>query len=195
MEIKTPALDPDDAERAGRVRNPEQLLGAFAKLFGGDDSAVRGDLVSQLKTLAGTSTRTSSGVDIRRVAELTGKSERAIRRWVNEGVTPSSVSLSAIRSGQRHALAAQASTRGVSQAGYLRVRAQQGPTRSGNDYLRERTAGIPMTPQQYDQLAQIYRSQGEVAAMAWVEQQLQTSYMQGWQVDSWDVQGGGMWFE
>lgn len=182
-----------------------QFRGQLYRLFGGQgDVTGEGELIEQIRAIGGPSPRTKSGIDLTKAAVRLGIKPRTLRGWVNEGRHPSGKSARKVRTvarrvGNTKAGRQAAVTHARGQGRFTQVRGisvtgLQGPTRSGTDYLRERTVHRTLTAEQVEELAAAYEAGGDADVRAWVEQEMQ-GYLPGWGIDSFNTPGGGLDFE
>lgn len=166
----------------------------------GGDVTGRGDLLSQLRTIGGSSTRTRSGVDLTRAAERLKVSRRTVERWAKTAATGSGQKPSAghgrtLSKLSRQAASTKAGRRGALQAARgavgpagkrITVSGSQGPRRTGTDYVRTRDTTLTLSPDDSQTMFDAYEQGGEQGFMGWIQQHWSDNYLDGWEIPQLD---------
>lgn len=160
------------------------------------DLTGHGDVLAQLLTIGGESSRTKSGIDLTRAAKRLRCSRRTVERWVHAAETgtgqhPSKAlgdklarqarQTATTKRGRKAAM--RAARRGVGPAGKrLTISGLQGPRRAGTDYARQRDIVLTLTPDQAQEMFDAYEEGGEQGWLDWAQQWSDENYLDQWQI-------------
>lgn len=184
---------------ARKDRGPVSAGQVFAAITGreGDVSGQEADdLRGMMLTVGGTSSRTASGINHRKVARRLGVSVRTVERWVKSslegsGQRPSKAHYKKLRTMSRQAASTKrgraretaAVRQRLSRGGKLVITANQGPHSS--DYMRVRTVSEDLSPADIENMLNAWENGGEAGFHQWAQGRL-NDYVDGWRIGDVD---------
>lgn len=179
----------------------DDLRSTIFSAITGHDSDVSGkadgDIAGMLMAVGGASSKTKSGIDLTRAAEVLDVSRRTVERWVKTSQTgtgqrPSAGHAKTLATKSRQAAttkkgrkaAAAALRKHVSAKGArIAVTGYQGP-HIGKDYRRHRTTTLDLDPDQAGAMMDAFEEGGEKGFMTWATEFWGEEYVSDWTFSS-----------
>lgn len=186
-------------ERSGFTSGLRSTL--FNALTGrqGDVSGQAGADVRSMLLAAFGAASTKSGVNLTAAAAGLGVSRRTVERYVTtagQRIAPRGPRLQAIRTAARQAATTKRGRRTaladarrgpLSRYGAkISIRGEQGPTRAGTEYRRNRRVDLILDPDAVAGLWSAYEDGGDKSAVSFLEGFADSEYVPGWELGSID---------
>lgn len=185
----------DTMHNPGEVVDEQVNRDLLYKVMSGDvdaapsSSSMRGALLA----IAGSSSRTKSGVDVGAAAKKLGVSRRTVQRWLTGNHKPTASTAKKITTKARQAASTKRGRRATRRRRQeapaprkIQVTGSMGPEAGGAQYLRMRTAAVSLDPEDVEAMYDAWENGGEKGFQQWLNTKYDADYLEGFHFASVD---------